>query len=63
MLQDYASSRRERIRPLDAMAFMQKLTSNRFSQTQPAALTKFDHSPNGLATILPIEAAIAWKAG
>jgi len=60
---DGLRTHRGRIRPLNAMTLMQKLTGNRLSQAEFAAFTEFDHPPNRPAAILPIKAAVVCKAG
>ncbi len=43
------------------MAFMQKLPRDRLTQAQFAALSEFNHPPNGLAPVFAIEAPVLGK--
>jgi len=52
----------ERIRPLNAVAFMQELPSHRFIQAG-FALAEFKHESNGLAAAFQVEAVVLWKTG
>jgi hypothetical protein len=54
---------RERTLPLKTVAFLQKLPGHRLAQAEFAALSEFNHAPNGFAAVFPIEAAILRKTG